>query len=208
MTYWNSPSKNVGWEPFVREAVTDTSESLDIAPSPEEGHVATIQSPEKSDGTGIGSAKATPKEEGGMTVARILAIKGREVLTAQPHRTLKEIAEILAARDVGAVVIADVQGSVLGILSERDIVRAVGRRGAKALDDAASMHMTTQVVTTREEETVLATVEKMNAGHFRHVPVMKDGRLAGIVSIGDVVKFRLAEMEHEQSALREYIAAV
>ncbi len=82
-----------------------------------------------------------------MTVARIIATKGREVLTAQPHRTLKEVAEILSARDIGAVVVADVQGNVLGMLSERDIVRAVGRRGAKALDDAISMHMTTRVVT-------------------------------------------------------------
>jgi CBS domain-containing protein len=154
------------------------------------------------------NAETATEEEDEMTVARILATKGREVLTAQPHRTLKEAAEILTARGVGAVVIADVQGSVLGILSERDIVRAISLRGPKALDDAVSMHMTTQVVTTSEEETVLATVEKMNAGRFRHVPVMKNGRLAGIVSIGDVVKFRLAEMEHEHSALREYIASV
>jgi CBS domain-containing protein len=143
-----------------------------------------------------------------MTVARIIATKGREVLTAQPHRTLNEVAEILSARDIGAVVVADVQGNVLGMLSERDIVRAIGRRGSKALDDAVSMHMTTHVVTTTEDETVLATVEKMNAGRFRHIPVMKDGRLAGIISIGDVIKFRLAEMEHEHSALREYIASV
>jgi CBS domain-containing protein len=206
MTYWNPPWKSAGWKPFGVTAKRDASTSLNIAPTREEAHSKVIQSPQKSDG--MGSAKESKKEEGEMTVARILATKGREVLTAQPHRTLKEVAEILAARDIGAVVIADVQGSVLGILSERDIVRAVGRRGAQALDDAVSMHMTTQVVTTREEETVLATVEKMNAGHFRHVPVMKDDRLIGIVSIGDVVKFRLAEMEHEQSALREYIAAV
>jgi CBS domain-containing protein len=203
MTYWNLPWKSVGSKPFGR-----ADKSLNIAPSREEEHSKAIQSPQKSDGAGMGSAKESKTEEGEMTVARILATKGREVLTAQPHRTLKEVAEILAARDIGAVVIADVQGSVLGILSERDIVRAVGRRGAKALDDAASMHMTTKVVTTREEETVLATVEKMNAGHFRHVPVMKDDRLIGIVSIGEVVKFRLAEMENEHSALREYIAAV
>lgn len=154
------------------------------------------------------NANEMTKEEGEMTVARIIATKGREVLTAQPHRTLKEVAEILSARDIGAVVVADVQGNVLGMLSERDIVRAVGRRGAKALDDAVSMHMTTSVVTATEDETVLATVEKMNAGHFRHVPVMKEGRLAGIISIGDVVKFRLAEMENEHSAMREYIASV
>ncbi len=143
-----------------------------------------------------------------MTVARILAKKGRDVTTTQPHRTLKEAADLLAARNIGAVVIADVQGSVLGILSERDIVRAIGTRGVGALDDAASMHMTTRVITATEQDTVLATVEKMNAGHFRHLPVITNGKLAGIVSIGDVVKFRLEEMEHEQSVMREYIASV
>lgn len=143
-----------------------------------------------------------------MTVARILAKKGREVATAQPHRTLKEVADVLAARNIGAVVIADVQGSVLGILSERDIVRAIGARGVAALDDAVSMHMTSKVVTAVEEDTVLAMVEKMNAGHFRHLPVLKDSKLAGIISIGDAVKFRLEEMEHEQSAMREYIASI
>ncbi len=140
-----------------------------------------------------------------MTVARIIATKGREVLTAQPHRTLKEVAEILSARNIGAVVVADVHGNVRGILSEREIVGAIGRRGAEALDDAASMHMATHIVTTTEDETVLATAEKMNAGHFWHVPVLKEGRLAGIISIGDIVKYRLAEMEDEQSAMREYI---
>ncbi|MDR3408727.1 MAG: CBS domain-containing protein [Methylovirgula sp.] len=143
-----------------------------------------------------------------MTIARILATKGREVITAQPHRTLLEICEILASRRIGAVVIVDARGKMLGILSERDIVRAIGERGAQALDDPASSHMTTEVVTIAEEETLLATVERMNIGRFRHMPIMKDGRLNGLISIGDVVKFRLAEMEREQSALREYIATV
>jgi len=141
-----------------------------------------------------------------MTVARILATKGREVVTTQPHRTLREAAEVLSARGIGAVVVSDVQGSVHGILSERDIVRAIGRSGPNALDDAVSMHMTSKVVTTTEAESVYETMEKMNDGRFRHLPVLKDGKLAGIVSIGDVVRYRLAEMEHEQSAMREYIA--
>jgi CBS domain-containing protein len=211
-TYWDLPSKSAVWG--ISTASEPAKESLNLAPSPEEGHSAPIQSPQKSDEMGIGNvdqaikADQAIKKEDEMTVARILATKGREVLTAQPHRTLMEVAEILAARGVGAVVIADVQGSVLGILSEREIVRAVSQRGAKALEDAASMHMTTQVVTTTEDETVFAMAEKMNAGRFRHIPVLKGGRLAGIVSIGDVVKFRLAEMEYEQSALREYIAAI
>ncbi|MGP8232459.1 MAG: CBS domain-containing protein [Methylovirgula sp.] len=143
-----------------------------------------------------------------MTIARILATKGREVVSAQPHRTLLEISEILASRRIGAVVIVDAQGTLLGILSERDIVRAIGEGGAQALDDPASSHMTAEVVTIGEEETLLATVERMSIGRFRHVPVLKDGRLNGLISIGDVVKFRLAEMEREQSALREYIATV
>ena len=143
-----------------------------------------------------------------MTIARILATKGREVVTAQPHRTLLEICQILAAQRIGAVVIADAEGRLLGILSERDIVRAMGQGGVQALNDPASSHMTTDVVTSREEETLLETVEKMSIGRFRHVPIVKNGRLDGLISIGDVVKYRLAEMEREQSALREYIATV
>jgi CBS domain-containing protein len=144
--------------------------------------------------------------EGQMTVARIIATKGRDVVTTQPHRTLKEVAEVLAARGIGAVVVADVQSTVLGILSERDIVRAIGRGGSAALGDAVSMHMTSRVITATESDSVYLTMEKMNNGRFRHMPVLKDGKLAGIVSIGDVVRYRLAEMEHEHSALREYIA--
>jgi CBS domain-containing protein len=141
-----------------------------------------------------------------MTVARIIATKGREVLTIQPHRTLKEVAEILSARNIGAVVVADVHGNVLGMLSEREIVRAIGRCGAKVLNDVASMHMATSVVTTTEDETVLATTEKMNVSRCRHIPVLKEGRLAGIVSIGDVVKYRQDQLVDEGSAMREYIS--
>jgi CBS domain-containing protein len=141
-----------------------------------------------------------------MTVARILATKGREVVTTQPHRTLREAAEVLAGRGIGAVVVADVQGAVYGILSERDIVRAIGKNGPEALDDAVSVYMTSRVITTTDAESVHATMEKMNNGRFRHLPVIKDGKLAGLVSIGDVVRYRLAEMEHEHTALREYIA--
>lgn len=141
-----------------------------------------------------------------MTVARIIAMKGSDVVTTQPHRTLGEVAALLTSKNIGAVVVADAQGKVIGILSERDIVRALSRGGASALDDAVSVHMTVRVVTASEHDGVLETIAKMNEGHFRHVPVLRDGSLAGIVSIGDVVKYRLAEMEHEQSAMREYIA--
>lgn len=141
-----------------------------------------------------------------MTVARILAEKGRDVVTTEPNRTLAEAAEILAVRNIGAVVVAEGQGHVLGILSERDIVRVIGRRGAGVLKEAVSKHMTANVVTIDEDEAVHVTMEKMTNRRFRHLPVVHEGRLVGIVSIGDLVKYRLAEMEHEQNAMREYIA--
>lgn len=141
-----------------------------------------------------------------MTVARILAEKGRDVVTTEPHRTLAEVAEVLARKNIGAVVVADKAHHVLGILSERDIVRVIGRSGPSIMNDAVSKHMTTNVVTIGEDEPVPATMEMMTNRRFRHLPVIHDGKLAGIVSIGDLVKYRLAEMEHEHNAMREYIA--
>jgi CBS domain-containing protein len=142
-----------------------------------------------------------------MTVALILGTKGRDVVTTEPHRTLAEVAEILAARNIGAVVVVDGQCCVLGIVSERDIVRVLGKRGGSALHDAVSKHMTTNVVTVSEVDTVPATMEMMTNRRFRHLPVVEGAKLVGIVSIGDLVKHRLAEMEHEHSAMREYIAS-
>jgi CBS domain-containing protein len=141
-----------------------------------------------------------------MTIARILTAKGREVCTAQPHRTLAEAAVILTGHKIGAVVIVDGQGAVIGMLSERDIVRAISESGAAALKDTISMHMSAKVITTTENECVHSAMEKMTNQRFRHLPVISQDRLVGLVSIGDVVKYRLAEMEHEHQAMREYIA--
>jgi CBS domain-containing protein len=141
-----------------------------------------------------------------MTVALILAAKGRDVVTIQPHRSLAEVAEVLVAKNIGAVVVADVQGRVIGILSERDIIRAVAKRGPEVFNDSVSTHMTVKVVTTNEEECVNEVLEKMTHGRFRHLPVTRQDRLVGLVSIGDVVKHRLAECEFEHRAMREYIA--
>ncbi len=141
-----------------------------------------------------------------MTIARILAEKGRNVSTTQPHRTLSEALAVLTAKNIGAVVVSDAEGTVLGILSERDIVRAIGRGGADALNDAVSKHMTARVMTTTENECVSSAMEKMSSNRFRHLPIVRDGKLAGLVSIGDLVKYRLAEMEKQQEALKEYIA--
>ena len=141
-----------------------------------------------------------------MTVARILSEKGREVFTTQPHRTLKEVVDLLASKGVGAVVVADASMSVLGILSERDVVRVIAQNGAVALDDQVSRHMTPKVTTVTRDDTIDHVMQTMTEGRFRHVPVVEDGRLVGIISIGDVVKRHVTMIDSERQALREYIA--
>ena len=141
-----------------------------------------------------------------MTVSRILAEKGRDVFTTQPYRTLKEVIDMLAARGVGAVVVADASMNVLGILSERDVVRVLAQHGAAALDDQVSRHMTPKVDTVTRDATIDQLMETMTEGRFRHLPVVEDGRLIGIVSIGDVVKRHVSAIDSERQALREYIA--
>lgn len=142
-----------------------------------------------------------------MIVARILREKGRDVLTTQPHRTIKEVAALLAARAVGAVVVSDAAMSVLGIVSERDIVRAIGTGGASALEEPVSRHMTSKVTTVTESASIDHVMETMTNGRFRHLPVVEHGRLVGIVSIGDVVKRHVNAIDTERQALREYIAS-
>ncbi|HEX8662405.1 MAG TPA: CBS domain-containing protein [Beijerinckiaceae bacterium] len=141
-----------------------------------------------------------------MNVEHILAAKGRDVLTIEPDRTLAEAARILTERKIGAVVVTDGNRAVLGILSERDIVRAVARGGATALEHPVSRYMTGKVVTCTGHSSINELMEVMTERKFRHVPIVENGRLAGIISIGDVVKHRVAEIEAEHQALREYIA--
>ncbi|MDP2355971.1 MAG: CBS domain-containing protein [Beijerinckiaceae bacterium] len=141
-----------------------------------------------------------------MTVRRILAAKGRDVFTVSPECKVSEAVSILFARRLGALVITDESGAVAGIVSERDIVRIIATQGPSALDEPVSLCMSSNVVTTVESATIQSVMSEMTEGRFRHLPVVDHGRLAGIVSIGDVVKHRLAEMEDEQQALREYIA--
>ena len=141
-----------------------------------------------------------------MNVEHILAAKGRDVLTIEPDRTLAEAARALTERKIGAVEVTDAGRAVLGILSERDIVRAVAREGAAALDHPVSRYMTAKVVTCTGHSSINELMEVMTERKFRHVPIVENGRLAGIISIGDVVKHRVAEIETEHQALREYIA--
>jgi CBS domain-containing protein len=140
-----------------------------------------------------------------MTVSSILAGKGREVVSIKPTATLSAAARLLAEHRIGAVLVLGADRRIIGILSERDIVRALAERGAAALDEPVSQSMTRKVSTCNETETAIGIMERMTLGKFRHVPVVDQGQLVGIVSIGDVVKYRLQEMERESAAMRDYI---
>jgi CBS domain-containing protein len=140
-----------------------------------------------------------------MTVKAILSVKGTEVLTIEPTTSLAAAAKVLAERKIGALVVTGPDQRVIGIVSERDIVQELAAHGPAALDLALTEVMTRKVTTCSASDTISSVMERMTAGKFRHLPVLEQGRLAGIVSIGDVVKHRLQEMEREQSALRDYI---
>ena len=140
-----------------------------------------------------------------MTVKAILSTKGVEVFTIEPTATLEIAIRGLAERRVGALVVLGADRRVIGILSERDIVRALAEKGAVALKETLSQVMTRKVHTCAPAETVSTIMERMTTGKFRHIPVLEQDQLAGIVSIGDVVKHRLVEMERESAALRDYI---
>ena len=142
-----------------------------------------------------------------MTVQAILASKGRDVTTIEPTASIGDAARLLAARQIGALVVTGAEQRVVGIISERDIVHVLAMRGAPALDLPLTEVMTRRVTTCSASDTISSIMERMTAGKFRHVPVVEQGRLAGIVSIGDVVKQRISEIEHESAALRQYIAA-
>jgi CBS domain-containing protein len=140
-----------------------------------------------------------------MTVGAILAVKGRDVVTIAPAADLATAARMLSERKIGAVVVADTDHRVVGILSERDIVRGFATLRAVALEARVSDLMTREVATCKRSETISSVMKRMTAGKFRHLPVVEQGRLLGIVSIGDVVKHRLEQTEREATALRDYI---
>ena len=140
-----------------------------------------------------------------MTVKSILDAKGRDVITLDPDRALSEAIRTLSERRIGAVVILRGE-KIAGILSERDIVRAVAKEGPAALDHPISSIMTANVKTCRESHTVHEVMEIMTRGRFRHLPVEERGRLVGLVSIGDVVKRRIEEVEREAEDIKAYIA--
>ena len=139
-----------------------------------------------------------------MTVRSILDSKGHQVLSVELEAKLSEAIKVLSERKIGAVLVMS-EGRMEGILSERDIVRVLGERGAKVLDEPVSNVMTRKVVSCRQSDTVSGIMEMMTLGKFRHLPVVEDGKVVGLISIGDVVKRRVHEYEAEQEALRDYI---
>ena len=140
-----------------------------------------------------------------MTVKTILSTKGSHVTTAEPTATLESGIAILAKRGIGALVVLGADQRVIGILSERDIVLALAERGAGALTEPLARVMTRKASSCTQSETVNSIMQQMTAGKFRHMPVVEQERLVGIVSIGDVVKHRLMAMEQESEALHDYI---
>lgn len=141
-----------------------------------------------------------------MTVKAILNEKGHGVLTAGPNDRLADAVKIMAGNRIGALVITDDDHKIVGILSERDIVRLLAREGEGALQQPVSTGMTPKVKVCNEHHTVTEVMELMTQGRFRHLPVEKHGMLLGIVSIGDVVKRRIEEVEREAEQIRAYIA--
>jgi CBS domain-containing protein len=140
-----------------------------------------------------------------MTVNDILLNKGSQVITIEPTATLAAAVRMLTERRVGALLVTGADHRMVGIISERDVVRKLDEKGAAVLDAPVAEVMTRKVVTCDRNETIAEIMERITSGRFRHVPVVEHGRLVGIVSIGDVVKARLGQLEHEQNALREYI---
>lgn len=142
-----------------------------------------------------------------MTVASILKSKGTEVVSVQPGTRLRDAAKLLSDQRIGAAIVLGPGRRVLGILSERDIVKALAESGPVALDAPVNDFMTVNVQTCRPSDSIARVMEVMTNGRFRHLPVMISGELSGIISIGDVVKRRIDDAEHEADALKRYIVA-
>ncbi|MBK1698448.1 CBS domain-containing protein [Rhodovibrio salinarum] len=142
-----------------------------------------------------------------MKVRQILESKGGELATITPERTIEEAVGELGRRRIGSLVVVDDAGSLIGILSERDVVSAMAEHGMDLTRSHVRDLMTHTVTTCRPDDEVTDVTVKMTDGRFRHVPVMDKGQLVGLISIGDAVKARIQELEHEREALRDYISS-
>ncbi|MEJ8475543.1 CBS domain-containing protein [Roseibium algae] len=140
-----------------------------------------------------------------MTVASILNGKGHDIISEKAQTPLSDICKVLAEKGIGAIIVTDGNGHIEGIISERDIVKSIGRNGPESLSLPVGDIMTRSVVTCTEADTINDVMSKMSQGRFRHVPVVKDGKVYGLISIGDVVKYRIAQVEQEAEHMRSYI---
>jgi CBS domain-containing protein len=140
------------------------------------------------------------------TVAAILKHKGYQVTTISPTMTIDRVAGVLAEKRIGAALVIDSAGQLLGIVSERDIVRCLAANGARTLEMTAGQLMTRALQVARPETTVAEAMGRMTVGRFRHLPVIEQGALVGLISIGDVVKARIMEQEDEVDSLKAYVA--
>ena len=141
-----------------------------------------------------------------MFVAQILADKGHEVVTAEPEWSVARIAAMLSGQRIGAMPVSSPRGALVGIVSERDVVAALALHGRDVLDRPVGEIMTRRVITCARSDHIDDLMARMTEGRMRHLPVLEDEELIGIVSIGDVVKARMSEIEAEAQALKDYIA--
>jgi CBS domain-containing protein len=140
-----------------------------------------------------------------MTVASVLKQKGTEVVTVAENASVPEIAGIITSRRIGAVLVLTAEGGLAGIVSERDVVRAVATEGERALSTTAADIMTRNVTTVTPSTSLDHAMHLMDAGYFRHLPVVKDDKLLGIISVRDVVRAHIDRQAHEVDSLREYV---
>jgi CBS domain-containing protein len=169
-------------------------------------YVAVARTIARIGGSVVPGRAARLLEEDDMNVRGILAAKGSEVITIAPDSSLADAARALARHRIGAVVVVGSNGRTVGILSERDIVRLIGEQGAEVLSQPVSEAMSTSVKVCGEDHTINDVMAIMTRGRFRHLPVESDGKLVGIISIGDVVKQRIEDVEREADEIRNYIA--
>ena len=141
-----------------------------------------------------------------MTVAQILSEKGRDVVTVDAHASTEDVMAVLAGKKIGAAVVMNDQ-ALAGIVSERDIIRILANNGRGALESEIASCMTKKVVSCTSHDTIDHVMQEMTRGRFRHMPVVDDGELVGLVSIGDVVKRKIEQAERDAEDLKRYIAS-
>ena len=141
-----------------------------------------------------------------MTVAHILQSKGSDVISVSPKAAIMEVADVLAKNKIGAVLVMETGGKVAGIISERDVVRALAQKGDKLAGAKVSDFMTRELITCQPDATIDQIMSLMTDGRVRHLPVLENGKLCGMISIGDIVKRRIAEVEFEAEEMKRYIA--